>query len=134
MFNSGFEASVIDGSEIIFDEPQNIGLPKEFSYIKYLPKVVDQGQNPTCVPCSISAYLNWETNLEDGVKKDNSIDIFELFRNGEGTESGMSFKKAFKALQEKGVTTNKGVLKINKYAKINSFLSLKYALITNGSY
>ena len=32
MFNSGFIPSVIDGSEIIFEVPKNIGLPKQFSY------------------------------------------------------------------------------------------------------
>ena len=132
MTNFGFAPSVIDGTEIIFEEPKNIGLPEQFSYMKYLPKVLNQGSKPICVPCSISSYLNWDLNLADGSKKDNNIDLFEIFDNGNGGESGMTFKDAFKFLRKEGVNTDKGKIKLNRYAKINSALALKLALITNG--
>jgi hypothetical protein len=132
MFNSGFVPSVIDGSEIIFEAPKNIGLPKQFSYMKYLPTVLNQGSKPTCVPCSISAFLNWDINLPTGSKEDNSVDVVEIFKKGDGQDDGMTFKSAFKVLRTDGVSTDKGNVKISRYAKINSYLSLKFALITNG--
>lgn len=132
MFNSGFVPSVIDGSEIIFEAPKNIGLPKQFSYMKYLPTVLNQGSKPICVPCSISAFLNWDLNTPTGSKKDNSVDILELFEKGDGQSDGMTFKSAFKVLRNEGVTTDKGTVKINRYAKVTAPITLKYALITNG--
>lgn len=132
MFNSGFIPSLLDGSEEIFNEPKNIGLPKQFSYLKYLPKVLNQGSDPICVPCSISAFLNWDLNLKDGGKIDNKIDVFEIFHNADGESNGMSFKNALEYLVNKGVDTKQGKIKIGRYAKINSFLALKYAIFTNG--
>lgn len=132
MFNSGFVPSLIDGSEEIFEAPKNIGLPKQFSYMKYLPKVLNQGNDPICVPCSISAFLNWDLNLPTGSKDDNSIALFEIFDKGEGKEDGMTFKSAFKVLRTDGVATDKGKIKISHYAKINSPMALKTALVTNG--
>ena len=132
MFNSGFVPSIIDGSEDIFEAPKNMGFPKQFSYMKYLPNVLDQGLYPTCVPCSISAFLNWDLNLPTGSKDDNSVAIFEIFDKGDGAEDGMTFKSAFKVLRTEGVSTDKGNVKIKRYAKINSSMALKFALITNG--
>ena len=132
MFNSGFIPSVIDGTEEIFNEPKNIGLPKQFSYMKYLPDVLNQGDKPICVPCSISAFLNWDLNLKDGSKIDNKIDVFEIFEKANGQSSGMSFKDALEFLIENGVGSSKGNIKIDRYAKINSHLALKYAIFLNG--
>ena len=44
----------------------------------------------------------------------------------------MTFKSAFKVLRNEGVSSVKGNVKISRYAKINSPLALKFALITNG--
>ncbi len=125
--------SVIDGTEDIFKEPKNIGLPKQFSYKKYLPEVVDQGLDPICVPCSLSAYINWTLNLKDGKEIDNNIKLFDIFnsRTIEG-DNGMTFKDALKFVQKQGVKTDKGLIKIGRYAKVNSLLALKYALMLNG--
>ena len=64
--NFGFKKSIIDGTEHIFGVSMNEALPKEYSYRKYLPDVLNQGDNPICVPCSLSAYINWNKNLSDG--------------------------------------------------------------------
>ena len=132
MVNYGMIPSVIDGSEDIFKEPQNIGLPKQFSYKKYLPTVLNQGNKSICVPCSISAYINWDINLKDGVENDNDVKVMEIFKNRGHNKDGMTFKEAFSFLRKEGVKTNEGKYKINRYAKINSILALRYALILNG--
>lgn len=132
MFNSGFVPSLLDGTEEIFNEPKNIGLPKQFSYLKYLPKVLNQGSNPICVPCSISAFLNWDLNLKDGNKVDNKINVFDIFENANGGNDGMSFKDALEYLVDKGTDSKQGKIKIARYAKVNSFMALKYAIFVNG--
>lgn len=132
MVNYGMMPSVIDGSEDVFDAPKNIGLPKQFSYKKYLPEVLNQGSNPICVPCSLSAYINWDINLKDGIENDNKVRVFDIFDNRGHNESGMTFKEALKYLQKEGVKTAKGNYQINRYAKVNSTIALKYALILNG--
>ena len=133
MFNSGMLPSVIDGSEIIFQEPiKNIGLPKRFSYMNNLPEVLDQGSNPICVPCSLSAYLNWEMNLKTGQEVDNGIELFDIYDSRTSYGDGMTFKEALRYLQKEGVATIKGNVKINRYAKVNSIHALKHALIMNG--
>ena len=132
MTNYGMIPSIIDGTENIFEEPKNIGLPKQFSYKKYLPEVLDQGNEPICVPCSLSAYINWDINLKDGSEKDNKIKLFDIFNSRGHDGEGMTFKEALKYLQKEGVKTSKGNYLINRYAKINSTLALKFALILNG--
>lgn len=132
MVNYGMMPSIIDGTEDIFEEPKNIGLPKQFSYEKYLPEVLNQGSNPICVPCSLSAYINWDMNLKDGSEKDNKVKVFDIFNSRGHDGEGMTFKEALKYLQKEGVKTAKGNYKINRYAKINSTLALKFALILNG--
>ena len=114
MTNYGMIPSVIDGSEEIFNEPQNIGLPKQFSYKKYLSKVLDQGADPICVPCSLSAYINWDINVKEGSEKDNKVRVFDIFNNRGHDREGMSFKQALKYTQKEGVKTSKGIYKINK--------------------
>lgn len=128
----GFKKSKIDGTETVFSAPKSQKLPETFSLRKYLPKVLDQGQNPTCVPCSLTSNINWKMNLEDGNNKtDNEIDIFEIFKPY-GDRDGMTFKDAFKHLKKQGVTTKKGNFKIGRYAMVRSSLALKYAIYLNG--
>lgn len=129
--NFGFVPSTIDGSEHIFGAPMTT-LPNSYSYKRFLPGVLDQGSRSICVPCSISAYLNWRENLKTGSKKDNKIDYDEIYdvRSNEG--DGMTFKEAFRYLRHHGVSSKAGVLKINEYAMIKNGGALKLALIING--
>lgn len=128
----GFKKSKLDGTEAYFSAPPRKSLPEAFSLRNYLPAVMDQGPNPTCVPCSIASNINWRLNLE-GVdnKTDNRIKIFEIFEPT-GSEDGMTFKDAFSFLKENGVTTKKGKFKIKKYAMVRSAMALKYAIYANG--
>ena len=132
MFNSGFMPSVIDGNEQIFREPKNMGLPKEYSYKKYLPKVLNQGSDPICVPCSLSANINWRLNLRKGKPKDNEISLYDIFKSRTTEGEGMTFKDAFKYLMETGVETKEGNYKIGSYAMVNSILAIKFAVVANG--
>lgn len=133
MFNSGMVPSIIDGSEMIFQEPiKNMGIPKKFSYMNVMPEVLNQGANPICVPCSLSAYINWDINVKTGRKDDNGIELFDIYDSRSLYAEGMSFKEALKYLQKHGVATVQGTIKIGKYAKVNSFMALRYALVMNG--
>lgn len=130
----GFLPSKMDGSEHVFGSGNltTMNIPDSYSYRTFLPKVLDQGAESICVPCSVSAYLNWKENLKDGETKDNKIDYYEIYdiRTNEG--EGMTFKEAFRYLRHHGVKSKNGVLKINEYALIRSVVDLKYALVMNG--
>jgi len=132
--NYGFVPSKIDGTEIEYKATEDFKLPKKYSYKKYLPDVINQGSKPICVPCSISAYINWDENVENGTtKKDNKINLSEIYKNRTNkSDDGMSFKDAFHYLRHEGVETINGTYKINKYAKVGSYIVLKHALIMNG--
>jgi hypothetical protein len=128
----GFKKSEIDGSESIFEEPKTEKLPDKFSLKEYLPKVLNQGNHPICVPCSISSLINWSLNLKNGDNTfDNNVKVFDIFEPY-GDDNGMTFKDAFKHLRTKGVDTEKGNFKITRYAMVKSILALKYAIYLNG--
>ena len=129
--NFGFVPSTIDGSEHIFGAPMT-DLPKSYSYKRFLPGVLDQGSRSICVPCSVSAYLNWRENLKTGSKKDNKIDYDEIYDIRSNDGDGMTFKEAFRYLRHHGVSSKAGVLKINEYAMIKNGGALKLALVMNG--
>ena len=61
MINYGFIPSRMDGTEHTIKLPQSLDLPASYSYEDVLPPVIDQGSHSICVPCSISAFLNWRT-------------------------------------------------------------------------
>lgn len=130
--NYGFVKSVIDGSEIIFGCPAGETIPEKYSYREYLPNVIDQGNLSICVPCSLSAYLNWKMNIESGEVKDNSVHLFEIYKSRTNNGEGMTFKDAFKFLRHGGVSTNKGKVQIGTYGKINSINDLRHAIVLNG--
>lgn len=134
MVNFGFIPSTIDGTELQFSMAKEIRLPETYSYVKYLPKVLNQGSRPICVPCSVSCFINWRKNLEDGSHdKDHNVDLNAIFDCREDKSGeGMTFKEAFKFLRHEGVKTDFGKTKINEYAKVGSELQLKQALIVNG--
>ena len=128
----GFTPSVIDGSERIFEGDEKIELPERYSYRAYLPEVLDQGIYSICVPCTVSAFLNWRENLKNGDTKDNDIALFDIYKSKTNLGEGMTYKEAFKYLKNNGVKSKAGTLKIKSYGKINSILALKYAIVMNG--
>ena len=132
-FNSGFKPSVMDGTEHIFGAglpTQN--LPASYSYRKFLPDVLNQGESSICVPCSISAFLNWHENLNSGSKKDNKVDYFEIYNQRTNVGEGMTFKEAFYYLRHHGVNSKSGKLKIEEYSLIRDINLLKNAIVMNG--
>lgn len=130
---SGFKPSRIDGTERIFGvSMESIAYPKQYSYVKYLPDVLNQGENPICVPCSISSYLNWKENLKDGSRKDNKVNYFEIYKIKTTEGEGMTFKEALSYLRHHGVSSQSGLLKIKGYALVRSLFSLRAAILMNG--
>ena len=136
--NTGFLLSKLDGTEPVFGASavrNIINLPESYSFKKFLPDVVNQGSMPTCVPCSISAFLNWRENMKNGVmKKDNGINYYQIYRAKTTpiSQQGMSFIDAFNFLMKKGVDSKAGKLKIEGYANIKDISVLKKAIIMNG--
>ena len=131
--NYGYVKSKFDGTEPKFVESPGLDLPEEYSYIPYLPKIIDQGSRPICVPCSLSAHVNWNKNVDDGDnKRDNNVDLLQIYKQKTSNGDGMTFKEALHFLKHKGVQSNNGILKIRKYATIGSPVALKQAILLNG--
>jgi hypothetical protein len=128
----GFKPSEIDGSEKIFNGDEKVELPSKYTYRPYLPKVLDQGERSICVPCTISAYLNWRENLKDGITKDNRISINDIYNSRTNVGEGMTYKAAFAFLRHDGVKSNNGNLKIGAYGRVMDPMTLKYAIVMNG--
>ena len=132
-FESGFRPSKMDGTEHVFGVGMpTSNIPASYSYRNFLPDVLNQGESSICVPCSISAYLNWEKNLETGSKKDNRVDYFEIYDRRTNQGEGMTFKEAFNYLRHHGVNSMSGILKINEYSLVRSKEILRNAIIMNG--
>ena len=129
----GFAPSKMDGTEHVFGNgtPQTT-IPKSYSYRKYLPPVLNQGSESICVPCSISAFLNWRENMKTGSKKDNRVDYHEIYDIRTNNGEGMSFKEAFSYLRHHGVSSKTGNLKIKEYALIRNSFDLMTAIVMNG--
>lgn len=130
--NYGYIASKLDGTEHKFEVKQTMQLPKEYSFMQYLPKVLNQGSESICVPCSCSAIINWRMNLLHGEAKDNKINLHDIYNIRENKGDGMTFKEALHYLRHHGVRTNEGVKTIEEYAMIGSIDALKLALVMNG--
>ncbi|MBO5003765.1 MAG: C1 family peptidase [Clostridia bacterium] len=130
----GYKPSILDGTEKIYSLKQNITIPEAYTYEPYMSPVINQGSNPTCVPCSISAHLNWNRNITAKTNKiDNGIDIKEIYNIRQDKRGdGMTIKEALHYLYKHGVKSNVGNMKIRKYAMIKSPLTLKQALLMNG--
>ena len=127
----GCVPSTIDGTEYIY-ENESKPIPSAYSYKKFMPKVLNQGSKPICVPCSVSAYLNWRENLKTGKKTDNKVCYDEIYASKTTNGEGMTFKEAFSYLRHHGVMSELGNLKIGTYAMVRSILMLKQALVVNG--
>jgi C1A family cysteine protease len=133
--NYGFVASKMDGTEKEFNEIEGMEIPKSYSYKKYLPSVINQGNRPICVPCSVSAYINWNKNLENGDNThDNKVDLNQIYKSRTNNDdNGMSFKDALGYLRHNCAKINGGCKDVVKrYAKIGSIKQLKQALVMNG--
>ena len=128
----GFNPTEFDGTERTFNADETIELPEKYTYRPYLPPVLNQGEESICVPCTVSAYLNWRENLKDGETKDNKVSLYDVYESRTNKGEGMTFKDAFKFLKKEGTKSKRGVLKINAYGVINSTLLLKYAIVMNG--
>lgn len=128
----GFRPTELDGTEHVFSANESLPLPTKYSYRQYLPKILDQGSRPICVPCSVSTYLNWKVNLANGSKSNNGINYEEIYASKEVEAEGMTFKEAFTYLRHHGVSSKKGNLMIKEYAMVRNILQLKYALLMNG--
>jgi len=135
-FVYGWTPSKLDGTESKFIEPKNIKIPNEYSYVNNLPIIENQGNTNMCVVYALSAHLDWNYNIDHGINNKSSIKIdkHKLYdiRENKLEDSGMTFKEALDFLKKKGITSKNGLIKIDKYLKVNSFLALKYALIMNG--
>lgn len=128
----GYVPSTMDGTEHHFTGEYEQDLPLEYSYKEYLPPVLNQGELSICVPCSVSAFLNWKENLKDGTSKDNNISLMDIYNSRSNKGEGMTFKDALKFLRHKGVKSKNGKLKINSYALVHRVRDLQYALVMNG--
>jgi hypothetical protein len=120
------------GSEKIFGVGQEPTIPDSYSYRDFLVKVLNQGSEQICVPCTVSSYLNWKENLKDGINKDNKISLYEIYRSRSNDGEGMTYKDALNYLRKKGVKSNVGRIYISEYGRVMSSMMLKYALIMNG--
>jgi hypothetical protein len=124
--------SSLDGTEKIYNIEEEITIPDSYSYEDVLPPVLNQGNEEICVPCTLSAYINWKENLKDGSTDDNGVKIYDIYKSRTNEGEGMSYKDALKFLNKVGVDTNDGIVSIKSYGLVKSEMLLKYALIMNG--
>lgn len=136
MKNYGFKPTNFDGSEYEFNTKTNSSLPVSFSYKKFMPPIINQGDRSICVPCSISAHLDWNYAVDHDGKtfKDNGVVLNDIYkaRGDKSKDDGMMIKEALDFLRKDGVMSKSGLMKIRGYAKILSLLGLKYAIVMNG--
>lgn len=140
----GYKPSKIDGNEIIIDDVlDNMNIPNEYSYVDFLPNVHDQGNNQTCVPHSISAFVDWYNGV-NSINKDMSIDWVYDCREDKDAD-GMSLKEALKYIRKVGYISNKeyNVIKggkspkmehIDMYGMLKSEFAMKRSILVNGPF
>lgn len=131
MYNSGLELSKIDGSEFQY-EIEDKGIPFQFSYMKQLPSVLNQGEKPICVPCSLSAYFEYKISLKTGKKQNSKFKLYDIFESRTTDGEGMTFKDAFKHIINNGAKYKDGIIKASKYFMITNILQLRHAIYANG--
>lgn len=130
--NFGCIKSKFDGTEHIFEPNTNLNIPIKYSYEKILPEVINQGNLPICVPCSISSFINWELNVSENKNlRKNKIDYYKCF-NDLLKRDGMQIKEALNYLRHNGISVNNNLYKIHCYSVIPSLMVAKIAIIMNG--
>jgi hypothetical protein len=109
----------------------------------YLPNVHDQGSKQTCVPHSISAFVDWFNGV-NGINKDMSIDWIYDCREDKNAD-GMSLKEALKYIKRVGYITTQNYKnikkgetpepdKINMYGVLGSAFAMQRSLLVNGPF
>lgn len=143
--NYGFAPSKLDGSEKVFNEESfgSLEIPQSYSYEDYMPGVINQGNQPICCPCSVSANLDWVNSLNK-IKMDISLDyLFE--QRADKEMEGMTIKELLSFLKHYGYIDkkdyklykdhiNENGKKIKGYAMLKSPLTMQRSLIVNGPF
>lgn len=132
MTNFGYIKSTLDGTEYDYTPNKSLAIPDSYSYLGNLPKVIDQGAYSICVPCSVSAFLNWREGIKDGDTKDIDVRLFDIYDSKTTEGEGMTFKDALHYLKHHGVRTDLGNTKIQSYAMVKSNRGLRCAIFENG--
>ena len=133
MFNSGFIPSM-DGTEEVYDNvvEENVQMPAEFSYMKNLPGVLNQGAKPICVPCALSAYFEYKLSLCSGECNNSKFNLNDIYNSRSEKTDGMQIKEAIEYTINTGAKYADGIVKANKYYAVKSILALRHAIVTNG--
>ena len=129
-YGTGCEPSVMDGTEHIFEFDDKVPLPDEFSWQEAMPPVRNQGLTSTCVCQSLTGVMDFLHNSERGLSGIcNNYSIEELYaQRANKFANGMTFKEALHYLRHHGLSGQK----IASYAKIESDLAVKYAIVMFG--
>lgn len=132
MKNYGFIPTLITQDTPKYQVKKTQPMPMKFSYRPFLSPVGNQGQDPYCVPFSLSVWLNWKKNSKLGFKLDNHVKYGDIYNSKKSKGEGMTFQEAFDYLKSHGVRTDKGIVKIAEAGYITSPLLLKAAILANG--
>lgn len=129
-FGTGCVPSVMDGTERVVTPDDKIPMPEEWSWLRLMPPVRNQGDKQTCVCQSLTGMLDFVTNLKTGdVRKCNNFSIDELYaQRSDKKLEGMTFKDALHYLRHHGLSGEK----IEGYARILDAAAIKYAIIMFG--
>jgi hypothetical protein len=109
----GYVPSVLDGTETVLEDDSNgtLPMPKSYSYLRYMPEVLNQGSDSTCVPHSFSAVYDYYNAMKhpetyEGDKFDHvEMSIDQVYRARTNAGEGMSFKEALSFCKNNGVVT-----------------------------
>ena len=125
---TGCRKSVLDGTELKYSVPLK-PIPQEYSWIRNMPPILDQGQTPKCVAYSVASVLDWRKNLREGDNNGGQFNINTIYdcRKDKNVD-GMSIKEALSFIKNTGVNG----YKIKGFAMVGSLEVLKRAIISNG--
>lgn len=144
----GYVPSVLDGTEteLSGEKFESMPIPDKYSYQRFMPEVLDQGTESTCVPHSFTAVYDYYNAVkhpetyENGKFDHVEMSIDQVYRCRTNRGEGMSFKEALTFCRDHGVVTKEeyrkkdfsNPFKILDFAKISSLEILKRSLIING--
>ena len=124
---TGYLESGFSEKDIYFKRKQNI--PSSFLDAN-CGEVFNQGSNPWCAAYTVKTMVESQLRTVNN-KVDMSVRDLYCKRSNYDKE-GMIPRDCFNILKEKGVTTNKGLIKILSYQRIGNIEDIKEALIVNG--